>query len=873
MRKNKQKTLTFDVMDAKMFWLSAYLILIMPFFGSAQVCDDFSDGDFTDNPRWVGSESLFIINKDNQLQLNAESAGNAELFCDLDIANDVADGNFEWRFWLKEAFSPSANNFCDIYLSDKYFVRFGEAGSNDVVDLQRVDGETAVSVCRGTDTFIAASFSAFFKVTRDAEGLWKIFVDKNGNDDYLIEAQGVDKTFEPSGNFGIKAVFSASNAKKIYLDDVYAGPLVIDSEPPCLNNLIVLKYNKIQLDFNEPLDETFALDADNFTVDNNIGSPMYVEYNGNNRSSLILSFANTIEEGVCYKLIINKIQDLSGNISQDVDCEFVHYEFHENDVLINEIMADPEPSVGLPSWEFIELYNTTEHPINIKDWVLVVGNSEKIITQDIDIQSESFVILCKEDAIPFLSEYGECVGFSSFSITNAGVGLVLKDNDLKVISSVDFAVSWYRDASKADGGWSLEQIDPHSPCLEAENWCASCDPKGGTPGAVNSVDGDNIVYPDIDYVNVLSPNSIEIIFNQKMDMSSLKNSENYKILEFDANPYEVIPSQDNCKSVTLLFQQVFLFHKFYKILVFGSTNCSGVPVLDGCDYAFGLPDEAVRGDVVINEILFDPISPAADYVEIYNRSDKVLNISNLKLGMVRSSFPNPPDTTIKNICSENRLLLPGEYLLLTTTPEVIAAQYECPTERFMQMESFPSYPNEGATVVLFHDSEVIDFMSYSSDSHYPLLTVTKGVSLERVSPDINSEDLANWHSAAAPLYGTPGYKNSVFVDENSEKTDKVVIFPSVFSPDNDGFDDVTTINLTSYSSDYTAKVTVFDSRGGFINFLVLGQNIGHQSLFVWDGTDENGNIVPVGIYIIYIELFDLQGVIERIKKTVVVAEK
>ena len=290
-------------------------------------------------------------------------------------------------------------------------------------------------------------------------------------------------------------------------------------------------------------------------------------------------------------------------------------------------------------------------------------------------------------------------------------------------------------------------------------------------------------------------------------------------------------------------------------------------------YAFGLPDEAVRGDVVINEILFDPISPAADYVEIYNRSDKVLNISNLKLGMVRSSFPNPPDTTIKNICSENRLLLPGEYLLLTTTPEVIAAQYECPTERFMQMESFPSYPNEGATVVLFHDSEVIDFMSYSSDSHYPLLTVTKGVSLERVSPDINSEDLANWHSAAAPLYGTPGYKNSVFVDENSEKTDKVVIFPSVFSPDNDGFDDVTTINLTSYSSDYTAKVTVFDSRGGFINFLVLGQNIGHQSLFVWDGTDENGNIVPVGIYIIYIELFDLQGVIERIKKTVVVAEK
>ena len=218
-------------MNIKMLKILTLFILITPVLASAQVFDDFSDGNFNENPEWIGSESLFIVNSNCQLQLNAESAGNALLFCVENVANGVNGGNFEWHFWLREAFSPSSNNFCDVYLCDKYFVRFGEAGSNDVVDLQRVDDGATVSVCRGTDTFIASSFSSFFKVTRDANGTWKIYVDKTCSCDYFLEAQGVDNTYEPSGNFGIKAVFSASNAKKIYLDDVYAGSLIVDMEP------------------------------------------------------------------------------------------------------------------------------------------------------------------------------------------------------------------------------------------------------------------------------------------------------------------------------------------------------------------------------------------------------------------------------------------------------------------------------------------------------------------------------------------------------------------------------------------------------------------------------------------------------------------
>ena len=240
--------------------------------------------------------------------------------------------------------------------------------------------------------------------------------------------------------------------------------------------------------------------------------------------------------------------------------------------------------------------------------------------------------------------------------------------------------------------------------------------------------------------------------------------------------------------------------------------------------------------------------------------------------MVKTSFPNPPDTTVKEICSENRQLMPNSYLLLTTTPETIAYQYESSAKNFLKMNSFPSYPNGGAAAVLYYDDRIIDIMSYSEDMHYPLLTTTKGVSLERVSPDISSLDVKNWQSAAAPLYGTPGYKNSVFI-ENTEETDDVEIIPPVFSPDNDGFDDITTIRLTSYCSNCSIKIVVFSSTGSFINNLVNCQNIGHQSLFVWDGRDENGKIVPTGIYILYLEIIDLQGNMRTMKKSVVVASK
>ena len=131
------------------------LLICFPLLMTAQVFDDFNDGDFTNNPEWTGSVEKFIVNSNNQLQLNDTEPGLSYLATANTMINET-----EWRIWLKLSFSPSDNNNARFYLiSDRadiseplngYFLQFGEGGSDDAIELFRQDGSSLHSVCRGT---------------------------------------------------------------------------------------------------------------------------------------------------------------------------------------------------------------------------------------------------------------------------------------------------------------------------------------------------------------------------------------------------------------------------------------------------------------------------------------------------------------------------------------------------------------------------------------------------------------------------------------------------------------------------------------------------------------------------------------------------
>jgi hypothetical protein len=233
------------------------------------------------------------------------------------------------------------------------------------------------------------------------------------------------------------------------------------------------------------------------------------------------------------------------------------------------------------------------------------------------------------------------------------------------------------------------------------------------------------------------------------------------------------------------------------------------------------------------------------------------------------------DTAYKNVTADNQLLLEGEYLALTTNPTKVKEQYysENPSA-FLRMASLPAYNNASGSVILSGiNKQLTDFFEYDESMHHPLLNQVAGVSLERIHFDRPTSDRTNWHSASASAgYATPGYKNSQFsqpIDADKE----VIVHPEVFSPDNDGVDDVLNITYRFDSQGLTASVHIFDSQGRLVKNLVGNELLGTEGTISWDGRTEDNQKASIGIYIIFFEAFGVDGEVKKHKRTAVLAGK
>jgi hypothetical protein len=420
----------------------------------------------------------------------------------------------------------------------------------------------------------------------------------------------------------------------------------------------------------------------------------------------------------------------------------------------------------------------------------------------------------------------------------------------------------------------VEQIDPLNPCAGASNWTASTDASGGTPGRINSVNGENNALPKVERVSMFADYIVQLWFDQQMDATNLMDVQHYRVEETDERPQQVNINPIDPTYVELLFDHGFTEGVVYTLIINGVANCVGNMVESDTRVQFGIPNDIAEGEILINEILFDPIAPGVDYVELYNNTDKTFDLNALMLGVIRESFPNPADTTLKEISADNRLFLPQTYVLLSTNSEIVEQQYDCPIDNFVQMTSFPSYANAGGTAVLMSkDGTMIDQMVFSEKMHYPLLKVTKGVSLERVSFSQPSMDANNWHSAAERVgFGTPGQPNSM-MQSTEISQDEISISPDIFSPDGDGFDDACFINYRFDEAGYTMNVYIFNVSGQLVRHLVKGELVGQEGSVLWNGLDDNGNRVPIGVYVVMTEMFGFEGKVKQFKNGVVVATR
>lgn len=525
-------------------------------------------------------------------------------------------------------------------------------------------------------------------------------------------------------------------------------------------------------------------------------------------------------------------------------------------VVINEIMADPTPVVGLPDAEWIELCNPGLQPVSLNGWELKVGSYRRILPDTL-LPPGHYLIICAQAAAASLSLTSRVVALSSFpALRNSGTSLILLLPNGIIADQINFSDGWYGDATKKKGGWSLERKDPLRRCGQRANWCASSDPAGGTPGRANSVMAANpdLIPPSISTVNTLSPLSAEVLFSEPMDSLLLKAASNYHFTE-ERGPLQVT-LHDDSDGVTLVWTRPLApNHPCEMILSNISDECGHLLVHNKAEIVWVLLQP---GDVILHEILFNPFSGGNDFIELLNLSEKKIPSSLLVLAT------RDPDGQLRKpvFLGEAAFTLgPGEIMAVTTDTAGVLPYYpSAHPSHLREVTSLPAMYNEQGNIVLLTDSLVLlEEMSYHENMHHPLLASHEGVSLERSLPRLPAGSPGNWHSAAESAgFATPGAPNSA-AEPTAPSGTAVSFQQTAFSPDNDGFLDELIMVCTTDFPGWLAECLVFDLSGQPRVTLARNLLLGTTSRITWNGKDETGSRLPAGPYVVSVELFHPGG--------------
>jgi hypothetical protein len=273
-------------------------------------------------------------------------------------------------------------------------------------------------------------------------------------------------------------------------------------------------------------------------------------------------------------------------------------------------------------------------------------------------------------------------------------------------------------------------------------------------------------------------------------------------------------------------------------------------------------------DIVINEILFDPELDNSEFVEFYNLSNDSINLGGWKIYDEKGNFYKLIETGL--------LLPPNEYFILIADSLAIKKYSHLNVHQYKNIinESSIGLTNSGELVLLKDiRGNTIDSVWYTDKWHNKNIITTKNKSLERINPILSSNEIFNWSTSVSPEGSTPAKVNSIYTS-NSNLLSNISVSPNPFSPDNDGFEDFTIINYSLSQPISQVRIKIFDSKGRLVRTLANNQASGSQGSIIFNGLDDDGNSLRIGIYIILLEAINSNnGSIDKLKTVVVVARK
>ncbi len=266
--------------------------------------------------------------------------------------------------------------------------------------------------------------------------------------------------------------------------------------------------------------------------------------------------------------------------------------------------------------------------------------------------------------------------------------------------------------------------------------------------------------------------------------------------------------------------------------------------------------------------MYDPDPNNTEFVEFINTSDRFIEIGGWRIEDEAGNYYK-----LSNLSLE---IPPNQYFILAADSSILLHYDWLDQFQFKSIvdESTLGLSNSGELIILKDlRGNIIDSVYYSPKWNNKNLGITKNKSLEKITPYLISTSESNWSSSVDNLGATPGKENSIFTS-NLSKEAKITISPNPFSPDNDGFEDFAIINYQLTQAIAQIRIKVYDSKGRKVRTIENNKSSGSQGSIIFDGLDDSGRPLKIGIYILYIEaLNSSSGVVDTMKEAIVVARK
>ena len=796
-------------------------------YGICQIYD-FSDGRIPDN--WYGQKDYFEINQAHQLHLLAP-AGSSNAFVSWDVPSITA---YVWEFYVQYDFAASTTNYASFYVLSQqqdpaapdnkaYFLKIGGiTGNTDKVELYYQDGTSKTKILESSSGLAGASkVTLRIRLSRSETGNWVLYADATGKTEFVREASGLHQNSEHFLYSALQCIYSSTRRDKIYFDDIKTY------EPFMFGSYTFDDEQSIRLSFNRNITDTHPV-INILSENMSLISEVRVSLN-----ELYIRLAEPLTPGT-YSISFPDLSSTDHERLLDTLLQFEKKPFYYTGQLrISELMPDPTPSYGLPESEFIEIVNTGKSVLDLQGFTIHNATKACVFPSRM-LAPDSCVILVPLHACPAF-RISNCMELNCFpTLHNDKDSISLFSKDMTLLDAFYYSIDNLANDYKRQGGYSIVKILSPADCIiNQEQKYSNCS-IGGTPGFAEKM-------PITDKIEFHSSSISEkrFLLNSTIFGFIKPDDIHLPIAISSVGSIGILPQNQWTVNLSAPLEAGTMMRGFIQSMkncLYRNTNI---------EFTFDLvyPKVPEKGEVFLNELLYNPLPGGVDFIELINVAGKYIQLKNVHL------FHTDQKNKTQHLVIDEEYILPPEgFRVFTSDPEVLFSQHpNTEQSNCFRLKPFISLPDEGGRLSMIYGADTLDQVRYGDFLQNPLNRENEGISLEKINPFTMDFIPSNWTSSASKA--TAGFTNSQFNLPDDQSSEKFYCKPCHVTTQYHGQSNPSLLYLSTDSGNSRGSISIYSLAGEKVMDLFINQILAAKNVFQWNGQGYGNVPLPSGIYI------------------------